>query len=462
MVTTYQTLKVFISSPKDVSGERRLLEDLVDRINPATKETLGIELDILSWTQLPPITPVLSEQKIQDILNDEVRKCNIFVLILYKRYGTKQPGWKKSNVEREVDIAINLLKKEKKIMFLSYFRNIPKDLNEGSQVRNVKRLREKLERRNVFYKTYSKPNEFKELITHDLYSTILRYRLATRKNRALQKFWNLGIPDRPTYPTLAIVYPSLDRKHMGPRQDTKVWLNRLVPNLVFEDYKALQKIEKSLRLIDFHDFRIFNSMSVPSDSQFMNRFWICLPRNNPGLLQTARYARISKFKLIRGKEPRSSVLLWRRSLNSKKYVTVRSPLAKYLREQRKDMDIKGQWNQEMENMIAKDYAILARFSDEQKTIVTKEGILKDYFLAGLRGLGTWGAGWFIDRKYDYFLKMPPNRNIQLLLEVEHRNGRIYDVVDVSSKPQSYFDKQNSLDTIRKTIESFRRSKSLAT
>ena len=57
----------------------------------------------------------------------------------------------------------------------------------------------------------------------------------TKKHRSLSNFWVFGIPDRPTYPNLAIIYPSMERTFMGPQDDPNVWLNRLEPNMVFED-----------------------------------------------------------------------------------------------------------------------------------------------------------------------------------------------------------------------------------
>lgn len=83
-----------------------------------------------------------------------------------------------------------------------------------------------------------------------------------------------------------------------------------------------------------------------------------------------------------------------------------------------------------------------------------EGTLKDYFLAGIRGLGTWGAGWFIDRRYNVFEQYAQHEDatIQLLLEVTYRNDRILDVRNVSDAPESYFSKEYNLRTIRQYIK----------
>ncbi len=56
----------------------------------------------------------------------------------------------------------------------------------------------------------------------------------------------------------------------------------------------------------------------------------------------------------------------------------------------------------MDRIIAKDFAILARFRDTKNTIALKDHYLNDYFLSGICGLGTWGAAWFVDRNYEVF------------------------------------------------------------
>jgi len=283
---------------------------------------------------------------------------------------------------------------------------------------------------------------------------VLRYRLSTKKHVSLRKFWVFGKPDRPTYPTLAIINPSMNRSFMGPVDDTDVWLNRLEPNVVFEDFKAMQKIEKTLRLIGFRDFRIFNSASIPSDIQFMNRFWICLPRNNRGLEQALRYSSVSRFEMVRKVKRANSYMRWRSSARSKKWKIIKSPLALYLREQRSRMDLRGEWRHEMDHIVAKDYAILARFRDEVTDVAMTDGCLHDYFLAGLRGLGTWGAAWFIDRKYRLFDNIEETQNAQFLLEVEYRDGRIYGVRDVSDRPQEYFYAEQRMKTVRGNIANY--------
>ena len=457
MPTMYESLRIFIASPGDVSNERDLAKKTIEGVRETCRETLGLDLHAVTWEDLKPEMTNLPEQTIQEILNAQIPRCHVFVLILWKRHGSKEIGQQKTNTEREVEIALKVLEKEKKLMFLPYFRNLTPDGDKGPQREGVERFRRELEEKGILYSTYSAPEDFKENLTNDLYRTVMRFRLSTRKHELLRKFWLFGTPDRPTYPVLAIIYPSMERAFMGPGDDSDVWLNRLEPNVVFEDFKALQKLEKTLRIIGFRDFRIFNSSSIPADLRFMNRFWICLPRNNPGIKQARLYSKVSRFELVRKVNRATSFIKWT-SPNVSDPIIVRSPLATYLYEQRSRMDISDEWRQPMDHIVGKDYAILARFRDESADLAMNDGVLYDYFLAGLRGLGTWGAAWYLDRMYPAFRKMEGDENVQLLLEVEYRDGRIYAVRDVSDKPQSYFKEENKKATIKKNIDSFEPSR----
>jgi hypothetical protein len=450
VVETYQSLKVFVSSPSDVPEERAIAESVIADVNKSCRDTIGIAADAHTWKHLPPLTPSMPSETIQRIINEEVRECNAFVLILYKRYGTVERGQTKSNTEREIEVALNMLSEGRRIMFLSYFRELPANADAGEQEAKVRQLRDDLGNRGVLYHTYTDPPEFRYRFTHDLYHTILRFHASTTKQRALKSFWQLGIREGSVHPQLAIVYPPVDRHFMREQKPDRFWLQRLVPHIVFEDFKALQKIEKTLRLIGFRNFQFYSVQGRPNNFDDMNRMWICLPRNEPAQRQLELYKDRLRFGFLRGAG--ATKIRWRRTTKSSNWIAVQSPLAKYLQIQRQRMT-GGEWQTAHGHVFAKDFAVLARFSDVRGRQPMSQGTLKDFFLAGIRGLGTWGAGWFLDRRYNSLLDPcdRENADVQFLLEVSYKNERIFDVQDVSDEPESYFLEENNPRTIRARI-----------
>jgi hypothetical protein len=175
-----------------------------------------------------------------------------------------------------------------------------------------------------------------------------------------------------------------------------------------------------------------------------------MPRYKRALDQLVYYQDRARFRFLPRTDRRSARILWRAADGSQ--IQVCSPLARYLREQRRSTDADGEWDPRMGQIFAKDYAILARFADRASGVLTSDGLFHDYFIAGIRGLGTWGAAWYIDRKYKYLQGYEEYADIQLLLEVQFSKNFIYDVVDVSDKPAEYFAKENELATVRKLIQ----------
>jgi len=440
-------MKIFIASPSDVKNERQVAEEVIAKLDRVCRATLGLRTECFKWEHLPPLTPSPEDGHIQDvILREQVLECNVFVLILHKRYGTTSAGNKVSNTELEVETALNMLERKRNIMLLSYFRKNPENDDLGKQEKKVKQLKNKLREKELWFEEYSSLEDFRDRLTHDLYYVSIRFQAAVTKQRSLRAFWELSNVHEQGSPKLSIIYPPLDRSSMKYEKPDRIWLDRLVPNVSFEDSKTISKIEKTLRLIGHHQIYTFATVDFPYTVYDMNRVWLCMPRNSPGLRQIQNYEEEARFRFEARKGTIEGRIYWRPPKDTT-FITIRSPLSNYLQLQRSTMP-GGEWTPSHGRIIGKDYAILARFMDK------RENRLKDYFIAGIRGLGTWGAGWFIDRRYKSFLKWENQDDvpIQMLLEVTYKNEHIDDVKDVSNMPASYFEKEGNINTIKKYIQ----------
>ena len=445
--TFYNSLKVFIASPSDVKRERETAESEILEIDRVCRATIGLRVECFKWEHLPPLTPSPDDGDIEDvILREQVQKCNVFVLILHKRYGSTSSGHTVSNTEREVDTALHMLEQRPNIMILSYFRQTQDDPDPGDQEKKIRELKKRLTDKKLWYKEYNSTEDFRFKLIHDLYYVSIRFQTAITKQRSLRAFWELSSVEEQGTPKIAIIYPPLDRSSMKIMEPDTIWLERLVPNMVFEDSKAINKVEKTLRLIGHHQINTYTTVSFPHAAYDMNRVWLCLPRNMPGLRQIEKYQDQAWFRFEPKRGKSEGKIFWKFS-DGIDFVKIQSPLSKYLHLQRHSIS-GGEWSHNHTRMIAKDFAILARFTDK------RESRLKDYFIAGVRGLGTWGVGWFLDRRYKTFLKWEnqEEKPIQLLLEVIYKNEYIHDVRDVSNMPREYFEAENNIDTIRKHIK----------
>ena len=160
-----------------------------------------------------------------------------------------------------------------------------------------------------------------------------------------------------------------------------------------------------------------------------------------------------KFNIILGKKNVEPQIEWINSKGEK--VLIKSPLYSYLKRQRPAKDTRDNNDVNFENIIAKDFAVVARFDKGNKRGEWEK--LKNYFIAGLHGLGNWGAAWYIDRKYSDLDQFTDNQydNIQILLEVTYQDGRISDVRSISDITQKEIDEMISAKNVVNVIKKYK-------
>ena len=454
MPTLKECYSTFISSPGDVPTERKIALKTINDITNSCRDTLGLTLDAKMWEILPPVSPQLPGEGIQDLINKEVARCDIFVLILNKRYGSAERGRKRGNTERELKTILKCLKRNKHIKLLSYLRRLRAEPDPGPQRRQAVNFRNRILHKGIWFRLYNDPVSFKDLLTHDLYNVILKMKLSPFKLGCLRQFWQFGSAEHLARPRVAVLYPPMPREKLASRGDKKFWLTRLVPALYFEDHQAIAEIQKTLGVLGSCDCTVYTQSDPVPDVETMNRVWICVPRHKAALDHLHRYkSPVRRFDITPRTKKHQATILWR--TRGGRVVTIESPMAKYLKLQRKTMDISGEWNHQLGQIVARDYAILARFRDQSRAEHLSGGYLQDYFFAGIRGLGTWGAAAFVETGYKALGGFEQDEDIQLLLEVTFVDKQVTEVRDVSGEPEGYFKKQIGLDQIRRTIRQLR-------
>lgn len=86
MAGTRQFIKVFLASPGDLAPERQVAKSIIDEFNSQLADALGYQVELFGWEDtLPGIG------RPQAIINRELDGCDLFVGMLWKRWGTP-PG----------------------------------------------------------------------------------------------------------------------------------------------------------------------------------------------------------------------------------------------------------------------------------------------------------------------------------------------------------------------------------
>jgi hypothetical protein len=453
-------IPVFISSPGDVPEERKLTEEAINMLSQKLSDKFGVALVPLSWRQFAPISSSENRPPQSEILR-KLEVSSIFVGIMFRRYGSSVEDKKVSGTELEYDYAI---RNRNRIKILSYFRDQDRKNLGGPtdedirQLNEVNAFKDRLRSRRVYYQVYQTVEEFSKRILADLMEAVLEIVLAPDPRTSVyRQFFRFGgdvgqYDDRVliTYPPITVVHPALGKTGVN-------WKNHLLPAVVYEDVKSIQKIERIMRLLGRRYLVVTTPWPGVSPAEQGDRIWVCAPRN-PFALQTLRNLgdRVRFRYTVVGPsqnkfEDRN--LFWRSRTG--KEIKVTSPLFKYLKVARRPAK-KMDWNVDFAFTFARDYAILARFQ-----VTTGGRKYYHYFLGGLRGLGTWGAAWYIEHSADQPAENTLDGNsrfagtsdLQFLLEVDYLNYRIQAVRDVSDLESDYFERQLSDEYVEETFKS---------
>lgn len=207
-------------------------------------------------------------------------------------------------------------------------------------------------------------------------------------------------------------------------------------------------------MVGLGEYKVYSKFDLPADFDKSNIIWICLPRQKRGL-NTLKSRNDKNFDIIPRNKNHEPFIRWQGKDGV--WMNIKSPLIKYIEQQRPYVDPEDDWNKSLGNIVARDYAIIARFNRiVQYNETPGMDKLKEYYLTGIHGLGTWGAAWYIDRFYGRFMdsNIEDMDSVQILVEVEYCDGRINYVKDVSDFPAEYFEEQQKLVTVKRVIKEY--------
>jgi|WetSurMetagenome_2_1015567.scaffolds.fasta_scaffold47493_1 tetratricopeptide (TPR) repeat protein len=157
--------KIFIASPRNLDNERILFNEAIEEYNKNEAFERGVLFKAIAWEET-----LGAQGRPQDIINEELRQCDFFILILHDWWGSS-PKDKKSKYssgsEEEFHVAYECLKDNKYPMkqMVLFFKDVdPSQLNDpGPQLSQVLAFkRERQELGDFMYRTFTSPESFKK------------------------------------------------------------------------------------------------------------------------------------------------------------------------------------------------------------------------------------------------------------------------------------------------------------
>lgn len=182
MVTTRKVLTIFMASPSDVSAERSALAAVINRINRRSARELGWQLEVVGWEDTIP-----GYGRPQSRINPDLERCDVFVGILWKRWGSPT-GTFSSGFHEEFEGAMQRRNSSTDPEILLYMRNVGDEATSdpGPQLRQVLEFRHRLTvTANILYKVYDQVDEFTELVDYHLSSILMARAAQSDESRSI-------------------------------------------------------------------------------------------------------------------------------------------------------------------------------------------------------------------------------------------------------------------------------------
>jgi hypothetical protein len=168
-------IKVFVGSPGDIVQEREIVSVIVGELSRTIAPIIPVDLEAVRWeTHAWPDVGIDA----QDVINREIGHYDVFVGVMWKRFGT--PTMRaKSGTEEEFARAYKYFKVYQRPKIMFYFRKTPfysTDVDELNQFLKVIEFRKQLEEYGVLFWDYDEPIDFERRFREHLTKQILQLR----------------------------------------------------------------------------------------------------------------------------------------------------------------------------------------------------------------------------------------------------------------------------------------------
>jgi len=167
IITNY---RLFLASPGDVTNERDTVKRAISKFNERYIKELKSTITLLTWEN--STHPAFGNYP-QNVINQQIGEYDIFVGILWSKFGTQTPNYG-SGTEEEFNLAYEKFKLNPNIIKIMIYFNqdgIPTNDIDIEQIGKIKTFKHKLAQLGGYYFDFSSTN-FEELFSKHIYDMI--------------------------------------------------------------------------------------------------------------------------------------------------------------------------------------------------------------------------------------------------------------------------------------------------
>lgn len=143
MPSTRKIIRAFLASPGDLQEERHAIRGVVDEFNESWANELGYQVELIGWEET-----VAGFGRPQHIINQELNRCDLFLGMIWKRWGTPpdHDGKFSSGFEEEFERSMARCEETRSPEISLFFKQIPDDfmVDPGDDLKKVLDFRGKI------------------------------------------------------------------------------------------------------------------------------------------------------------------------------------------------------------------------------------------------------------------------------------------------------------------------------
>lgn len=187
MAVSRTIVKVFLGSPSDLGEERRAAKAIIDELNELWADDLGFQIELVGWEDTVSVYG-----RPQEIINRDLAQCELFVGMLWKKWGTPPGGSSAytSGFEEEFEISVQrrIATGQPEISLL--LKDIETDYRSdpGVELKKVLEFRDRLvARKVVLFQTFADLREFEAKFRKCVGRYILQLRRLEQDAQSMKK-----------------------------------------------------------------------------------------------------------------------------------------------------------------------------------------------------------------------------------------------------------------------------------
>jgi len=199
-------IRVFLASPGDLADERNAAKEAVDEVNTTIAIPQGYQIDLYGWEDTTS-----TAGRPQAIINEELKLCELFIGMLWKRWGTPpdNEGLFSSGFEEEFTLATELRDKKGAPQIQMYFKAVDSDMlkDPGPDLSKVLIFKNSLIAEKKFlYKDFDNTADYSSKLRIGLAEYINKKRQeAASSERGMENSSTIEQTDKAIEPSLEVV-----------------------------------------------------------------------------------------------------------------------------------------------------------------------------------------------------------------------------------------------------------------